>query len=282
MDSNEKWTKVIRSDDGFIKLNIKEILEYKDLIFLFIKRNFTTMYKQTVLGPLWIIINPLLTTFMFTIVFGKIADIPTDGMPQFLFYMGGNVVWTYFSSCLNNISSTFLSNSSIFSKVYFPRLVMPISVIFTKLIDFSIQLLIFILFIIIFINRGSHIYISYKVLLFPLLIIQVAMLALGVGIIISSLTVKYRDLNVLVGFGIQLWMYATPIVYPASQIKGDFYNILMLNPMTPIIETFRYMFLGCGEIPYMFLFISVVETIIIATIGLFLFRKVERNFIDTV
>lgn len=282
MDNKQEWTKVIRSEESFFKLNLRDILEYKDLIFLLTKRNFTTMYKQTILGPLWIIINPLLTTTMFTIIFGYIASIPTDSVPQFIFYMAGNIIWVYFSSCLSQISSTFLTNASIFGKVYFPRLVLPISVIFTKLIDFTVQFLIFVLFIILFMQKGANITVSASVLLFPMLIVQVAALAMGVGVIISSLTTKYRDLNVLVGFGLQLWMYATPIVYPASQIGGKLYTLLMLNPMAPIVETFRYMFLGCGEIPVMFLAISVVETVVVAVIGLFLFKKVERDFIDTI
>ncbi len=282
MENKQDWTKVIKSEDSFFKLNLKEILEYKDLIFLLTKRNFTTMYKQTILGPLWIVINPLLTTTMFTIIFGYIASIPTDSVPQFIFYMGGNIIWVYFSSCLNQISSTFLTNASIFGKVYFPRLVLPISVVLTKLIDFTVQLIVFVIFIIVFIQKGANISVDIKVLLFPLLVLQTAALAFGVGIIISSLTTKYRDLNVLVGFGLQLWMYATPIVYPASQISGKLHTLLMLNPMAPIAETFRYLFLGCGSIPALFLLISAVETIIIACIGLFLFKKVERDFIDTI
>ncbi|MDY4573477.1 MAG: ABC transporter permease [Intestinibacter sp.] len=282
MENKQEWTKIIRSEDSFFKLNLKEVLEYKDLIFLLTKKNFTTMYKQTILGPLWIVINPLLTTTMFTIIFGYIASIPTDSVPQFIFYMAGNIIWVYFSACLSQISSTFLTNAAIFGKVYFPRLVLPISVIFTKLIDFTVQLAIFVLFIILFKYKGANIAVDTRVVLFPLLIVQVAALALGVGVIISSLTTKYRDLNVLVGFGLQLWMYATPIVYPSSQIGGKLYTLLMLNPMAPIVETFRYLFLGCGEISVKFLIISVVETIVVATIGIFLFKKVEKDFIDTV
>ena len=282
MENKQDWTKIIKSEESFFKLNLKEILEYKDLIFLLTKKNFTTMYKQTILGPLWIVINPLLTTTMFTIIFGCIASIPTDSVPQFIFYMAGNIIWVYFSSCLSQISSTFLTNAAIFGKVYFPRLVLPISVIFTKLIDFTVQLVVFILFISIFIKRGAPISVNIKVVFFPLLILQTAMLAFGGGIIISSLTTKYRDLNVLVSFGLQLWMYATPIVYPASQIHGKLQTLLMLNPMAPISETFRYLFLGCGSIPTTFLVISILETIIIGCIGLFLFKKVEKDFIDTV
>lgn len=282
MEKKQGWTKIIRSEESFFKLNLSEILEYKDLIFLLTKRNFTTMYKQTILGPLWIVINPLLTTTMFTIIFGYIASIPTDSVPQFIFYMAGNIIWAYFSACLSQISSTFLTNAAIFGKVYFPRLVLPISVIFTKLIDFMVQLTIFVIFIVLFKYKGANIVVDSRVVLLPLLIVQVAALALGVGVIISSLTTKYRDLNVLVSFGLQLWMYATPIVYPASQISGKLYTLLMLNPMAPIVETFRYMFLGCGQIPVKFLILSIVETLIVAIIGLFLFKKVERYFIDTV
>ena len=193
MENKQEWTKIIRSEENFFKLNLRDILEYKDLIFLLIKRNFTTMYKQTILGPLWIVINPLLTTTMFTIIFGYIASIPTDSVPQFIFYMAGNIIWVYFSSCLSQISSTFLTNASIFGKVYFPRLVLPISVVFTKLIDFTIQLVIFVLFIIFFIQKGANIAVDIKVVLFPLLIVQVAALAMGVecisGIWASALDV---------------------------------------------------------------------------------------------
>ncbi len=282
MNKNQEWTKVIKSEENFFKLNLKEILDYRDLIILLIKRNFSTMYKQTVLGPLWIVVNPLLTTLMFTIIFGYVAEIPTDGIPQFIFYMAGNIIWTYFSTCLNQISSTFLTNSSIFSKVYFPRLVMPISVIFTKLIDFIIQLFIFIFFIVVFTIKGCNIFINSMVFLFPFLILQTAALAFGVGTIISSLTTKYRDLNVLVSFGLSLWMYLTPIVYPISKIGGNLHTFLMLNPMAPVVETFRYIFLSCGQIPVKFLIISSIETIIILIIGIFLFKKVEKDFIDTI
>lgn len=248
MENKQEWTKIIRAEESFFKLNLKDILEYKDLIILLTKRNFTTKYKQTILGPLWIVINPLLTTTMFTIIFGYIASIPTDSVPQFIFYMAGNIIWVYFSSCLTQISSTFLTNAALFGKVYFPRLILPISVILTRLIDFTIQLIVFILFIVVFIQKGASISVSAKVVFFPLLVLQTAMLAFGVGIIISSLTTKYRDLNVLVGFGIQLWMYATPIVYPASQIHGKLQTLLMLNPMAPVAEIFRYLFLGLSLI----------------------------------
>ena len=282
MENKQDWTKIIKSEESFFKLNLKEILEYKDLIFLLTKKNFTTMYKQTILGPLWIVINPLLTTTMFTIIFGYIASIPTDSVPQFIFYMAGNIIWVYFSSCLSQISSTFLTNAAIFGKVYFPRLVLPISVIFTKLIDFTVQLVVFILFIAIFIKRGAPISVNIKVVFFPLLILQTAMLAFGVGIIISSLTTKYRDLNVLVSFGLQLWMYATPIVYPASQIGGKLKTLMMLNPVSPIVESFRYAFLGSGSIPWNYLGISVVTTLVVLFAGVVLFSRVEKTFMDTV
>lgn len=282
MEGKKKWTKVIRARESLFRLNLREILDYRDLIILLTKRNFTTVYKQTILGPLWIVINPLLTTTMFTIIFGYIASIPTDSVPQFIFYMCGNIIWVYFSSCLSQISSTFLTNATVFSKVYFPRLVMPISVLLTKLIDFAIQLVVFIIILVVFIGRGANIHVSSSVVFFPLLILQVQALALGVGVIISSLTTKYRDLNVLVSFGLQLWMYVTPIVYPASQVGGALHTMLMLNPMAPIVESFRHMFLGCAGIPYEFLIISILQTAVLVTIGVFLFKKVEKDFIDTI
>ena len=278
----ENWTTVIKPKTGWFDINLKELVQYKDLIVMFVKRDFKTMYKQTILGPLWIIINPLMTTLMFTIVFGNIANISTDGMPQIVFYMLGTTVWTYFSSCLTKTSSTFTANAGIFGKVYFPRLVTPISTVISGLINFGVQFLMFLGFMAYFMIKGSPIEPNLWILITPLLLVQLAALALGFGIIISSMTTKYRDLAVLVTFGVQLWMYATPVVYPASQIGGKLKTLMMLNPVSPIVESFRYAFLGSGSIPWNYLGISVVTTLVVLFAGVVLFSRVEKTFMDTV
>lgn len=278
----ENWTTIIKPKTGWFDINLKELIQYKDLIVMFVKRDFKTMYKQTILGPLWIIINPLLTTLMFTVVFGNIANISTDGMPQIVFYMLGTTVWTYFSSCLTKTSSTFTGNAAIFGKVYFPRLVTPISTVISGLINFGVQFLMFLGFMAYFMIKGSPIEPNLWILITPLLLVQLAALALGFGIIISSMTTKYRDLAVLVGFGVQLWMYATPVVYPASQIGGKLKTLMMLNPVSPIVESFRYAFLGSGSIPWNYLGISVVTTLVVLFAGVVLFSRVEKTFMDTV
>lgn len=278
----ENWTTIIKPKTGWFDINLKELVQYKDLIVMFVKRDFKTMYKQTILGPLWIIINPLMTTLMFTIVFGNIANISTDGMPQIVFYMLGTTVWTYFSSCLTKTSSTFTGNAAIFGKVYFPRLVTPISTVISGLINFGVQFLMFLGFMAYFMIKGSPIEPNLWILITPLLLVQLAALALGFGIIISSMTTKYRDLAVLVTFGVQLWMYATPVVYPASQIGGKLKTLMMLNPVSPIVESFRYAFLGSGSIPWNYLGISVVTTLVVLFAGVVLFSRVEKTFMDTV
>ena len=278
----ENWTTIIKPKTGWFDINLKELVQYKDLIVMFVKRDFKTMYKQTILGPLWIIINPLLTTLMFTVVFGNIANISTDGMPQIVFYMLGTTVWTYFSSCLTKTSSTFTGNAAIFGKVYFPRLVTPISTVISGLINFGVQFLMFLGFMAYFMIKGSPIEPNLWILITPLLLVQLAALALGFGIIISSMTTKYRDLAVLVTFGVQLWMYATPVVYPASQIGGKLKTLMMLNPVSPIVESFRYAFLGSGSIPWNYLGISVVTTLVVLFAGVVLFSRVEKTFMDTV
>ena len=279
---NNNWTTIIKPKTGWFDINLKELVQYKDLIIMFVKRDFKTMYKQTILGPLWIIINPLLTTLMFTVVFGNIANISTDGMPQIVFYMLGTTVWTYFSSCLTKTSSTFTANAAIFGKVYFPRLVTPISTVISGLINFGVQFLMFLGFMAYFMIKGSPIEPNLWILITPLLLVQLAALALGFGIIISSMTTKYRDLAVLVTFGVQLWMYATPVVYPASQIGGKLKTLMMLNPVSPIVESFRYAFLGSGSIPWNYLGISVITTLVVLFAGVVLFSRVEKTFMDTV
>lgn len=279
---NNNWTTIIKPKTGWFDIDLKELLRYKDLIIMFVKRDFKTLYKQTILGPLWIIINPLLTTLMYTIVFGNIAKISTDGMPQIVFYMLGTTIWSYFSTCLNKTATTFTANSNIFGKVYFPRLVMPISTIVSGLINFGVQFIMFVIFALYYYIKGAPIHPNIYILITPLLLFQLAILSLGFGIIISSLTTKYRDLAILVTFGVQLWMYATPIVYPASQIGGKLKTLMMLNPVSPIVESFRYAFLGSGLIPWEFLIISILTTVATLVIGVILFSRVEKTFMDTV
>ncbi len=278
----EKFTTIIKPKNGWFDINIKELIQYRDLIFLFVKKNYTTRYKQTILGPLWLIINPLLTVLLYTFVFGNVAGLSTDGSPQLAFYLASNTIWVYFSTCLSQTSTTFTSNSSIFGKVYFPRLTMPISTVLTALLDLGIQIAMLVIALVIYTVQGVDFTWNANVLLIPVLILQVALLGLGCGIIISSLTTKYRDLAVVVTFGVQLWMYASPVVYSVSQIPDNLYALYMLNPIAPIITVWRNAFLGIGTPDYFYWGISWFVTLIILMIGVVLFSKIEKTFMDTV
>ena len=273
---------VVSAKRGLFNLNLKELWKYRDLVILFVKRDIKNVYKQTVLGPLWIVINPFLSTFVFTVIFGIIANISTDGIPQFLFYMSGNILWSFFSSCFNRASSTFLSNARIFGKVYFPRFVMPLSGIIYNSITFLVQFVMFAILVAVYALTGANVHSNFLVLALPLFLIHIAFLGTGTGLIISSLTTKYRDLNVLVSFGLTLWMYLTPVVYPVSQIPESFRFIILLNPVAPIMETFRYAFLGSGSFEWFFLLISAAVTAVLLILGMIVFNQVEKNFIDTV
>ena len=273
---------VVSAKRGLFNLNLKELWKYRDLVILFVKRDLKNVYKQTVLGPLWIVINPFLSTFVFTVIFGIIANISTDGIPQFLFYMSGNILWSFFSSCFNRASSTFLSNARIFGKVYFPRFVMPLSGIIYNSITFLVQFVMFAILVAVYALTGANVHPNLIVLALPILLIHIAFLGTGTGLIISSLTTKYRDLNVLVSFGLTLWMYLTPVVYPVSQIPESFRFIMLLNPVAPIVETFRYAFLGSGSFEWFFLLISAAFTAVLLILGMIVFNQVEKNFIDTV
>lgn len=273
---------VVSAKRGLFNLNLKELWKYRDLVILFVKRDLKNVYKQTVLGPLWIVINPFLSTFVFTVIFGIIANISTDGIPQFLFYMSGNILWSFFSSCFNRASSTFLSNARIFGKVYFPRFVMPLSGIIYNSITFLVQFVMFAILVTVYALTGANVHPNLIVLALPILLIHIAFLGTGTGLIISSLTTKYRDLNVLVSFGLTLWMYLTPVVYPVSQIPESFRFIMLLNPVAPIVETFRYAFLGSGSFEWFFLLISAAVTAVLLILGMIVFNQVEKNFIDTV
>lgn len=283
--TDKEWTTVIKPKSGLLDLRLKEIWQYKDLIFMFLKRNFNSAYKQTVLGPLWFLITPLLSSSMHTLVFGKIANISTDGVPQFLFYLCSNAGWSYFSGCLTSTAGTFTGNAGLFGKVYFPRLVSPITSVIYGLLSFSVQLLLVAVAMVIFAYRGTVIIPNSSIILLPLLVIQMALLGLGVGIIISSITTKYRDLSILVGFGMQLWMYATPVVYPVSQVvslNGMLEKLIMLNPVSPIINNFRYVVLGSGRFEWFYWGISWIVTAVVLFVGLIIFNRIEKTFMDTV
>ncbi|RNC68887.1 MAG: ABC transporter permease [Desulfuromonadales bacterium] len=278
----EQWTTTIRPVSGWLNINLAELWRYRDLIALFVRRDFVASYKQTILGPLWFLIQPLFSTVVFTVIFGNIAKIPTDGLPPMLFYMAGIVSWNYFSSCMTNTANTFVANAGIFGKVYFPRLTVPVSVIIINLATFAIQFVLFLCILFYFTLKGAPVHISPWILLTPLLLLQMGILGLGIGIMVSSLTTKYRDLTFLVGFGTQLWMYATPIVYPMSQIPEKWRWLFALNPMAAVVETFRYAFLGVGVISTDVLAFSFGMTLLIFCIGVILFSRTEKTFMDTV
>ena len=276
---------IIKPNSSLLELNLKEIWKYKDLLFLFVRRDFVSVYKQTVLGPLWFIIQPIFTTLVFTVVFGQLASIPTDGLPQLLFYMCGITCWNYFAECVTKTSNTFVTNSAIFGKVYFPRLILPISIIITNLLKFGIQFLLFIAVLIYYLYNSSNIEPNLYILILPLLLFIMAALGLGFGIIISSLTTKYRDFQFLISFGIQLFMYATPIVYPLSLAKeklGTYSWIATANPMTSIIETMKFAFLGEGVFSWYNLVYSLIFSLVLLFLGVIVFNKVEKTFMDTV
>jgi len=275
---------IITPERGWFELHLDEIWQYRDLLWIFVKRDFTTFYKQTILGPLWFFIQPLISTIVFTIIFNRVAGISTDGIPPFLFYMSGIIAWNYFASCLTSTSGTFTTNAGLFGKVYFPRIIVPLSTVVSGLSRFGVQLIMFFGFYFYYRYVGNqHIHSSFQtLLLIPIMIVQMAMLGLGIGMIISSLTTKYRDLSILVSFGTQLLMYASPIVYPLSVVPENYRFIILANPMTPIIEGFRQALLGKGYLDFNLFLYSLFITIIIFFIGLLVFNKVEKTFIDTI
>lgn len=279
--NNEEFSTVIVPKTGWLDINIKEVWQYRDLITLFVRRNFVSQYKQTILGPLWAIIQPLLTTVVFTVVFGSLAGLAAEGVPSFLFFLSGNVAWQYFSNCLTSTANTFTGNAGILGKVYFPRLVMPISTVMTNLIAFAIQMAMFLIFLVWYWIQGA-VQPNWYMLLMPVLIVHMAMLSLGTGVIISALTTKYRDLKMLVGFGVQLWMYATPVAYDVAIIPERLMGLYMLNPMTPIVNAFRYAFLGIGSFEMGYYLLSWAVTLVILFLGVVLFSRVEKTFMDTV
>lgn len=282
-DNAQKYHTHITSEHKWFDLKLKEVWRYRDLIWLFTKRSFVLTYKQTVLGPAWIFINPILTSIIYNFIFGTVAGMDTDGIPQILFYLTSTAIWTFFSTCLTKNASTFTANAAVFGKVYFPRLTTPISNVLSSAIQFGIQM------IMVFIVLGYYLFTgevspNWGAWIFiPVILLQLGMMGMGFGLIVSSMTTKYRDLSVLVGFGVSLWMYATPIVYPLSQLGDGFLKkILMINPVTAPVEMFRYALLGQGTIEPLFVAISWIFTFAVMIFGIMIFNKVERNFMDTV
>lgn len=277
------WDLIIQPKAHLFDLKLKEVWKYRDLLLLFVKRDFIAQYKQTILGPLWHFIQPIFTTIVFLLVFGKIANIPTDGIPPILFYMSGITIWNYFSSCLNSTSNTFVANAGIFGKVYFPRLIIPLSTVLSNLIKFAIQFLLLMAVFIFYVAKEMPVYAGFSLLMIPILVLMMAAMGLGLGIIISSLTTKYRDLSVLIGFAVQLLMYATPIAYPLSFLQHNKYaSWIRWNPLTPIVEAFRYALFHKGNFTAASLLYSVAFIAVVLFIGLITFSKVEKSFMDTV
>lgn len=276
------WDLVIEPTTRWFDLRLGDLWRYRDLVAMFVWRDFAASYKQTVLGPLWHIIQPLLTALTFTVIFGRIAQLPTDGLPPFLFYMTGNVIWGYFAACLTSTSATFTSNAHIFGKVYFPRLAVPVSVVISRLIAFFIQFALYLGFLFWFWYRGAEVRPNLHIVWLPVLLLLMAGQGLGFGIVISSLTTRYRDLQYLVGFGVQLAMYATPIIYPLSSVPERYQWLVLANPMAAVVEAFRYAFLGAGTFNLLHLAYSAGFTVALLLAGMLIFHRVERNFMDTV
>lgn len=283
MSETEQWDIEICPKSKLLSLNLREVWKYRDLLFMFVKRDFVTQYKQTILGPIWFFIQPIFTTLTFTVIFGRMAGISTDGLPKVLFYLSGIVCWTYFSDSLLKTSKVFKENEGIFGKVYFPRLITPLSIVVSGLLKLGVQLLLLVGFLLYYVFvEGFDINLKLTLLLFPFLILLLACLSLGFGMLITSMTTKYRDLNQLLAFAVQLVMYATPIIYPISTTKGLFRDALLLNPLTAIIETFRFSVLGVGHFDIAHLSYSIVFSIVLLLLGAVVFNRTEKTFMDTV
>lgn len=276
------WDKIIQPKKSLFDIRLKDLWHYRDLLILFVKRDFVSFYKQTILGPLWFFIQPVFTTIVFSAIFGNLAGISTDGLPKYLFYLSGITCWNYFSDCLTKTSTVFKDNANIFGKVYFPRLIMPLSIVTSCLVRFGVQFLLFIIMMFYFYLTGSSFQITYAILFFPLMVLLMAMLGLGLGLIITALTTRYRDLSFLLVFGVQLLMYGTPIVYPLSFASEKYKTLIQLNPMTSIVEVFRYAFLGKGSFTTWGIWYTVVFTLVILLLGILIFNKTEKNFVDTI
>lgn len=280
-NTEQQWTETIESKHSLFALNLKEVWRYKDLVYMFVKRDFVSSFKQTILGPIWFFINPIFTTVVYLVIFGNIAKLSTDGAPKILFYLAGITLWNYFSSCLNATSTVFTANAGIFGKVYFPRLAMPISIVLSNLMRFGVQMGLFLLIFLYYLVKGE-VQPNWWILATPFLILLMAMFALGVGMIFSSMTTKYRDLQMLLGFGVSLYMYATPVIYPVSALPKAIQPYAAWNPLTGIFECFKYGWLGVGEFNPTMLAISSLIILLLLAIGTITFNKVEKSFMDTV
>lgn len=279
---SQHWDLVIKGHTSLFDVKFKDLWHYRDLLFLFVKRDFVSFYKQTILGPLWFFIQPIFTTIVFTFVFGNLAGISTDGLPQYLFYLSGITAWNYFSDCLTKTSTVFRDNANIFGKVYFPRLIMPLSIVVSNLVRFGVQLLLFLIMMAYFGIKGADFHVTYGIFFFPVLVLMMAFLGLGFGLIITAVTTKYKDLTFLITFGVQLMMYGTTVIYPLSAAPEQYKKYIELNPMTGIIEAFRFGFLGKGEFTLWSIGYSAIFTIIILFLGIVIFNKTEKNFVDTI
>ena len=286
--ATKDWTEVIEPRTSLLDLRLGDVWRYRDLVMMFVKRDFVSTYKQTILGPLWFFIQPLLTTITFIIIFGRVAKLSTDGLPPVVFYLAGVTVWSYFAATLTTVSTVFVTNAAIFGKVYFPRLTMPVSIVVSNMVRFLIQFGLFLAVWLFYVVRGDNsVHPNWIAALTPVLLVMMGLMSLGLGMIFSALTTKYRDLAMLLNFGIQLLMYATPIIYPLSSIKGEikgipYKSIILANPMSSIVETFRYGFLGSGAFNWGYLGYSAAFTVVILIIGTIIFNKVEKSFTDTV
>ena len=276
------WDLVIKGHTSLFDLKFGDLWRYRDLLLMFVKRDFISFYKQTIFGPLWFFIQPILTTIVFTFVFGNLAGLSTDGLPQFLFYLSGITAWNYFSDCITKTSTVFKDNANIFGKVYFPRLIMPLSIVASNLVRFGVQLLMLVVMMGYYATTDADFHVTAAILFFPILVLIMALLGLGLGLIITAMTTKYRDLTFLVSFGVQLLMYGTTVIYPLSAAPEKYKYIIQLNPMTGIIEAFRYGFLGKGEFTLWSVGYSAVFTIIVLFLGIIIFNKTEKTFVDTI
>lgn len=282
MNKEENWDLIIEPQNNLFDLKLREVWRYRDLLLLFVRRDIVSFYKQTILGPVWFFIQPIFTTLVYVIVFGNLAGLSTDGLPQPLFYLAGITSWNYFADCLNKTSTVFRDNSAIFGKVYFPRIVMPLSIVLSNMMRFGIQMLLFLIVLAYYILTGLTISLDFNLLLFPLFVLAMAMQGLGLGMIVSALTTKYRDLAFLLTFGVQLLMYATTVIYPLSSLSGKLYWAVALNPMTFVIEGFRKSILGVGVLDGFTLAYTVISSSLILFFGLLIFNKVEKSFVDTI
>jgi lipopolysaccharide transport system permease protein len=281
VNQSEDWDLVIKGHTSLFDLRLKELWHYRDLLILFVRRDFVTVYKQTLLGPLWFFIQPVLTTITFTVIFGNIAQLSTDGAPKLVFYMAGITLWNYFSNCLTGVSTVFNTNASIFGKVYFPRLIMPLTIVISNLMKFGVQFLLFVLFVLYFVLQGQ-IHPNLWILLTPIIIVLMAIISMGIGLILSAMTTKYKDLNQLISFGVQLFMYATPVIYPSSSVPLKYLWLVNLNPLGGLFDYMRYAYLGVGDFSLGLLLYPSLFGVVILIIGILVFNKVQKTFVDTV